>query len=137
MSVDPELAAQLLSVMTKARGTLAAAKDLLAHGYYNDAASRAYYAAFHALQAALLTRGLAASKHAAVLATFNKEFIRTQAVPDIPFRVLKRLLKDREEGDYRYGWDIGPEQCGLDVETAERVIAVVSALIERQGVEMG
>jgi hypothetical protein len=45
-------------MMKKATDTLEVAKRLHSYGCYNDAASRAYYALFHALQAALLTKGV-------------------------------------------------------------------------------
>ncbi|MEJ2696148.1 MAG: HEPN domain-containing protein [Candidatus Sulfobium sp.] len=47
----------LKGYMENARKKLAVAERLLESGDYDDAVSRAYYAAFHAAQALLLTEG--------------------------------------------------------------------------------
>jgi uncharacterized protein (UPF0332 family) len=75
MKRDIELSKQIKIMMAKAKDSLGVAKQLHEQKHYNDAASKAYYAVFHSLQAILLTKGLSFSKHSAVLSAFNKEFI--------------------------------------------------------------
>ena len=133
MTPEAERAEQLRTMLKKAQTTLAAAKELHGRGYYDDAASRAYYALFHALQAALLTKDLAVSKHSAVLAAFNTHFIRPGLLTDPPFRVIKRLSKDRQNGDYQYGWNTTAERCQLDIADAERTISAVTSLLKAGG----
>ncbi len=130
MTSDLELAAQIREVMEKSRSTLRAARELHAIGPYNDAASRTYYSVFHAMQAALLTKKLSFSKHSAVLAAFNQHFIRTGTVAEVPFSMLKRLFRDRQDGDYHYGWDIGCEKSAANIADAERAISAIAGLIE-------
>ena len=49
--------------MAKAKDKLAVAQELLGRQHYDDAVSRAYYAAFHAAQAALISEGQEADTH--------------------------------------------------------------------------
>ena len=63
----PEIAAN----WDRAERSLQAAQDLAASGYYDIAASRAYYAAFYAATAVLLGAGLAFSKHSGVIAAVH------------------------------------------------------------------
>jgi uncharacterized protein (UPF0332 family) len=53
-------------LLRKAEDSLNAAKLMRENGYYDFAASRAYYAMFYVAEAFLLGKGLAFSKHSAV-----------------------------------------------------------------------
>jgi len=59
------------SYLAKARGKLRVARELHHRGDSDDAVSRAYYAAFHAAQAALLTEGQRADTHRGVVVLFG------------------------------------------------------------------
>ena len=67
-TLTPEVAA----LLAHARAKLEAARILLAARAPGDAASRAYYAASHAVSAVLVARGQAYSSHAQVLGAFNR-----------------------------------------------------------------
>lgn len=69
--------AETEALLTKARRSLDNARRSLDAGDADFAASRAYYAMFYAAEALLLSRGLAFSKHAAVIAEFTREFVRS------------------------------------------------------------
>ena len=72
---------EVKAILTLAEGKLRAVGLLLEGGAWADAASRAYYAAFHAVSAALLSKGRAYSSHAQVLGSFNKAFVRMWRTP--------------------------------------------------------
>ncbi len=61
---DEEIRANL----ERADRSVQAARELNAIGYHDFAASRAYYAAFHAVTALLLHEGIATSKHSGAIA---------------------------------------------------------------------
>ena len=61
---------------------------LLATDFPNDAASRAYHAAFHAATALLLSRNLSFGSHTGVLRAFSLHFVK----PDIVDRTYGRDL---------------------------------------------
>ena len=79
---------------------LAGARHALTGGFCDDAASRAYYAAFHAISAVLAAKGLTFSSHSQTLGAFNREFIMTGEIPELRFRDIQRLFDDRQTGDY-------------------------------------
>lgn len=54
-------------ILDKARRTIDAARHALAGGFYEDAASRAYYAAFHGMTVLLLTENVQVTKHGQAL----------------------------------------------------------------------
>ena len=63
--------------MAKAKDKLRVGEQLLASGDYEDAVSRAYYAAFHCAQALLLWEGLSANTHQGVVSLFGLHFAKT------------------------------------------------------------
>jgi len=88
------------ALLAHARAKLEAARVLLAARAPGDAASRAYYGAFHAVSAALVARGHAYSSHAQVLGAFNRDFVHAGTFPREFTAILARLFEDRQTGDY-------------------------------------
>ena len=86
--------------MEQAGEALLDARLLLDAGRYRAAANRLYYACFYAAVAALLTRRLQYSKHAAVIAFFDREFIRSGELPKEYSRTLHRAFNERQQDDY-------------------------------------
>lgn len=68
-------------LLDKAERMLEGAKSAHGAGFYEDAVSRAYYAAFHAVSAALASKHLSFSSHGQTLGAFNREFVATGMVP--------------------------------------------------------
>lgn len=133
MRKDAELSKQLKIMMTKSRNSLEVAKQLHKQSHYNDAASKAYYAAFHALQAVLLTKGLSFSRHSAVLSAFNKEFIHSRVFVKDFYDKIVRLFRDRQIGDYEYEKEISCESSEMDVADAEMIINAIGEYLQREG----
>jgi len=67
--------------LERADESLEAAETLLAAGFSDFAASRAYYAAFYAATAALLAENLEFGKHSAVIAALHRHLIRAGRLP--------------------------------------------------------
>lgn len=89
---------------------------------YDDAVSRAYYAVFHAISAALLSKKLSFSSHSQVIGAFNKEFIKTQIFPKEFSKYILGLFEDRQTGDY--------DVCStMDVETATEAISRAKLIV--------
>jgi uncharacterized protein (UPF0332 family) len=88
-------------LIAKAHEKLAVAQTLLAETeFYDDVASRAYYAAFHAAQALLKSEGLEAHTHQGVASLFGLHFAKAGRIPGKFGRYLNNLKDDRESGDY-------------------------------------
>ena len=69
-------------------------------GFSEFAASRAYYAMFYIASAFLEGEGLAFSSHAAVIAAFGQQFVRTSRVPVEFHRYLINAQDTRNKADY-------------------------------------
>lgn len=126
MKKDPALIKKLETIMAKASKSLVLAKEHHAKGLGDEAASRAYYAVFHAVQAALLTKGLAFSKHSGVKEGFNKEFIHTQIFPREFHTIVERLFRDRNIGDYSYDKSVDTEESERNIQDAEKMIRAIA-----------
>lgn len=64
---------EIVANLQRAEQSLRAAQELASRGYYDFAASRAYYAAFYAATALLLPEGLELSKHSGVTCFHSPE----------------------------------------------------------------
>lgn len=113
------------ALLAAADAKLRAADLLLTAGLPDDAASRAYYAAFHAVSALHLADGNAFSSHAQLIGRFNKDFVRTGRMPTAFSKVLTRLFQDRQLGDYGAPASISPEQARQDIDDALQLIAAI------------
>lgn len=133
MKKDAELSSQLKVMMSKAKDSLQVAKELNEQKHYNDAASKAYYAVFHSLQAILLTKELSFSKHSAVMSAFNKEFIYSGGFAKDFYTKIMRLFKDRQIGDYEYTKEIDRESSETDVADTEMIINAIEEYLKNEG----
>jgi hypothetical protein len=112
-------------MLAKAERMLHAANASLKDGFVESAASRSYYAAFHAIQALLKSIDLTYSKHAGVIAAFHREFIKTGIFPPDFGRALTRLAKHRDIGDYSYLWELDPDQVKEDIHKTKEILVSI------------
>jgi len=90
-----------------------------------DASSRAYYAAFHAISAALLSRGETYSRHGQVLGAFNRAFVHTGLLPREFTGLLTRLFENRQSGDYDVLPGVTETEARRDIADAQRIVEAV------------
>ena len=96
--MDDATRALIQSYLAKARDKARVARELRDHGDWDDAVSRAYYAAFHAAQAALLTEGQRADTHRGVVVLFGLLLVKTGKLDRRWGKFLANLKDDREAG---------------------------------------
>ncbi len=72
----------------------------LSGGHVAFCVNRLYYAAFYAVSALLLERGLNYAKHSAVRAAFHRELVKTGLIAAAYGKMYDRLFNDRQEADY-------------------------------------
>lgn len=118
-------------MLAQAEEKLRAAGLLLEGGACGDAASRAYYAAFHAVSALLLSKGQTYSSHAQVLGMFNREFVHSGLFPDEFTTVLTRLFEDRQSGDYDLPPLLTEAEARQDIADARRVVDAARRYLEQ------
>ena len=117
----------IAQLLRAAEDKVEASELLLREGLNGDAASRAYYAAFHAISALHLSRGQTFSSHAQLIGRFNKDFVRSGVFPPEYTRILTRLFEDRQLGDYDATTEIDRDQASQDVTDARRIVAAIQA----------
>lgn len=120
--MDKRTASLLQGSLEKSTEKLRIAEQLLTSGAYEDAVSRAYYSAFHAAQAALLTEGLTATTHQGLVNLFGLHLVKTGKLPKQLGKFLANLKDDRESSDYEI-------YSGIDQETAERAVKEARAFL--------
>ena len=86
--------------MERAFEMLIAAEDNLKIGQYKTSLNRSYYAIFHAMRAANITKGFDSSKHSGVIAFFNKEYLKENIIDRKMSPIIKNSSFFREKSDY-------------------------------------
>ena len=108
----------------RAEGALASAETLVDIDP-NSAASRAYYAAFHAVSALFALRGQSFSKHSAVRAAVHRDLVHAEGLPQEFGQDYDFLLDLRSAGDYGGIEHVLPEDARTAVDTARRILQAV------------
>ncbi|GAB4430276.1 MAG: hypothetical protein Kow0031_11110 [Anaerolineae bacterium] len=86
--------------LTKAEQTLAASNLLLSQHFFDDAASRAYYAMFAAAKAALISIDIETRSHTGLKYQFGQHFVRTGLVDAKFAKMLSATFEVRQSSDY-------------------------------------
>ncbi len=63
--------------------------------------NRAYYAMFYSLLALFASKGMGTSKHAGVIAIFDREYVKTGIFPKEMSRILHKAFYLRQDSDYK------------------------------------
>ena len=132
MIEEEELKNQIEKIISKSQRALKTAKDNFNNDDYEAASSKAYYAVFHIMQAALLLKKLSYSKHSGVIGGFSKEFIKTGIFPKSFSKKIRSLLHDREISDYSYSLTVERNQAEKDIEIAEEIVKTVEVYLKEK-----
>lgn len=116
---------------SRARTELDAARLLLSNGYPEPAASRLYYAAFHAAEAALLVIGERRSSHSGLISAFGKLVVKEGGFDPEVGALLHDLFDLRNDADYESG-TVTAEQAASAMASAERFVAAVDSWLRHR-----
>ena len=94
--MNPEIEA----LIRKSHESLGAARSLIRDGYFDFAASRAYYSMFYVAEALLAVIDHSYSKHSAVISAFGREYTKTGKLNSKFHRWLIDAQDFRNIGDY-------------------------------------
>ena len=120
----------LAALLAKASEKLETARIMYENARYDDAVSRAYYAAFHAMTAALLSRKLSYSSHGQLIGAFNREFIKTGIFPKDFSAVIQALFDDRQIGDYGVFIKISKSTAIEHIKKAENMVEAIRLFLK-------
>ena len=116
-------------LLAEASDSLNAAELPLANHFPGFAASRGYYAMFHAAQAMLDSLGLSFSSHSATIAAFGREFAKPGKVPVEFHRWLLGAQDARLTADYDASMKVSPEYARELLDRARQVTETASRLL--------
>lgn len=133
MNNRQQLRDQLQLMIGKAFRSIAAAHRNVEEGDYDFASSRAYYAAFYAMEAVLLTKELSYSKHAGVISAFNQHFVKTDIFPKEFSKSISRLFREKQTGDYDFDLSIDEKDAKEDARIAEKIVNTIIQYLEQNG----
>lgn len=120
----------MTGALVRSRQFVAAARLLLDEGHADSAANRAYYAMFHAMQAALAAVGVESRQvksHAGVKRLFDQHLVWTGRIGRDMSLSVQRGMEMRWQADY--GEPVANLPAHRLIHEAERFIAACEALI--------
>ena len=116
-------------LLSQAQASLQAAKILDAAGHHGFAVSRAYYTMFYVIQALLLGKRLAFSKHSGVHAAFGEHFVKAGIVPSTFHTSLIQAFELRHVGDYGRGRSVTRTESAEQISRAQEFLDLAARLI--------
>ena len=128
--MKPEYEQEIAANLERAEKSIQAAKELAASGFYDFAASRAYYAAFYAATAVLLDKGLEFSKHSGVIASIHQRLVKTGKLDKEQGKGLNWLFELRNVGDYGVTIHVSQQDAERAVQVAENFLRVIKSLLQ-------
>jgi len=118
--------------LAKAQSNLKMAQTVLAAGGHAEAISLAYYASFHAVRAALASRGLQPKSHQGAVHLFNQSFVLPGLVDSGLLGSIGWGFTQRQRADYDSTATFTAAEAAKEVDSAEKVLSTLALLIGQQ-----
>jgi uncharacterized protein (UPF0332 family) len=117
---------EALDLWGRAKKALSAA-DILVHEDSDSSASRAYYAAFHAVSAYFILDDKTFSKHSALESAIHKDLVKPGLWPMDMGTNYSWLAAVRSTGDYGGGIHVSEHDAAMAVVKARQILEFVSS----------
>ena len=117
--------------LSSANEKLTSAKVLLDAGLFKDSVGRSYYAIFAAIRAVLAIRQVDFSKHAGVIAYFQKEFVKTNIFDKKYSKYLQQAFQIRNSCDYDDFFIVSKQDAEEQYERAKEILVVIEEYIKK------
>ena len=115
----------------RGQASLRAAQTLLNQQLWDDAVSRAFYAAFHHIRAMLLTEGLQPTSHRGVHHLLNLHFVRSGIVSRHLAKLFAGLQGFREQADYAQAFRFDEQDARDEVNHAQEICDFVTSWLKQ------
>ena len=109
---------------------LDAARELFKEGFWEDSASRAYYAMFHAARAALEELGVNPRTHKGTVSEFGRRLVLNGTFPREMGRALAEAKAARETYEYSAVVQMGREEAEALLKDAEGFVARINSHLQ-------
>jgi uncharacterized protein (UPF0332 family) len=120
---------EIAANLRRAEQSIQAAGELARGGYFDFAASRAYYGAFYAATAVLLHERFGFKKHSGVIAAIHQKFVKTGKLDKQLGRDLNWLFELRDVGDYGVTLHVQQEDAEKAIKAAEVFLDAIKHII--------
>lgn len=117
--------------LDRAESSLQAAQLLIGTDFLDDAASRAYYAAFHAASALLLSENLSFNSHSGVLRAISLTFIKAGRLDKSHGKNLNWLAELRQIGDYGEARRVTTDEARRAISIAKDFLTQVRLILKQ------
>ena len=114
----------------KAISKLESAEYLFNGGFYEDAASRAYYAMYYGARALLALRDIYPKTHSGLISKFGLQYVKEGYLDVIYGRAIAQAKDIRESADYGVGIEISKEEAEDVIENAKSFLEKVQNVIK-------
>jgi uncharacterized protein (UPF0332 family) len=119
-----------VSRVPRSREEIGAARLLAGDGFFAQALSRSYYAAFYSAGEALSSLGESRATHSGMVSAFGRFIVREGGLDAEYGRILRRLFEGRSRADYDTE-PVPPEQAEAAIAEAERFVDAVEGWLAR------
>lgn len=131
MSLKPEERRAVVTLETeKAQRTLLQAEAMYEQGFYDGAANRLYYAAFHAVAALFINDGYQVNTHSGSHSMFSLHYVKSGIVSAEEGNLYARLQTLREQSDYNCTYDITAEELRSFLKPTRAFVEHLDAIIQ-------
>jgi uncharacterized protein (UPF0332 family) len=120
---------EIVELWQRAQEALRATETLIAAGFPDFAAARAYYAAFYAASALLLAEGKTFRSHRGVVALIHRDYVRSGRLPVDLGRILSTLSDLRSVGDYGGATHVSHAEANIALIEAQQFLEAVRSLL--------
>ena len=127
---DDERKALVIYRLEKANKTYRQAIDSIPLGYWEMTGNRLYYAAYYAVSALLLNKGLSVQTHNGIIQMLGLHYVKTGLIDKELGNLYGRLFAIRQTGDYGDTFDLTEDDVLPLVQPTQRLIDKVSKLID-------
>ena len=118
--------------LDNAHEKLESAEILLNAGKFKDSIGRSYYAIFSAVRAILALDHVDFSKHAGVIAYFQKEYVKTKKFDTKFSKYLQNAFQIRNVCDYDDFYIASKQDAEIQIEQAKEFLDVVKKYLLEQ-----
>ena len=120
---------EIVELWQRAQEALRATGTLLAAGFSDFAAARAYYATFYAASALLLAEGGSFRSHRGVGALIHRDYVRPGRLSMDMGRILSTLSDLRSVGDYGGAAHVSHAEATVALSEAHQFLAAIRSLL--------
>lgn len=116
--------------LEKAKMCLKSAKELEKSEDYCGAANRSYYSIFHSIRSLLALEGVDFSKHAGVMAYFQKNYVKSGMFEKKYSQIITEAFVVRSESDYDDYYVLSKEEVDEQIQNAQLFLSGIENYVE-------